>query len=159
MHLSCTYYWTMEALWEKMFSIDKGTVSQISDKPPIHVCVWCVCVCVCLCVCDQESRKEFCNELVTGVHRCFTFHLLGKSKAAVWWDIKVGLRSLQWMIDTKQILNLAEDCEGTYPHTGGQWCSSHTYYNGYSVKYCTATGVKVLLPALLIIAGREIFCN
>jgi hypothetical protein len=28
-----------------------------------------------------------------------------------------------------------------------------------SVKYCTATGVKVLLPSLLIIAGREIFCN
>jgi hypothetical protein len=28
-----------------------------------------------------------------------------------------------------------------------------------SVKYCTATGMKVLLPALLIIAGMEIFGN
>ena len=28
-----------------------------------------------------------------------------------------------------------------------------------SVKYCTATGVKELLPSLLIIAGRGISCN
>jgi hypothetical protein len=28
-----------------------------------------------------------------------------------------------------------------------------------SVKYCTATGVKGLLPTLLTTAGREIFCN
>jgi hypothetical protein len=62
------------------------------------------------------------------------------------------------MIYMKQILNLAEDCEGTYPHIEGNDIQLTPVTMG-CVKYCTATGVKVLLPSLPITAGREIFCN